>query len=116
LWTDASLTLAAPAILAVAGGWLFHLDRLGALFLALISGVAIVVQPDASHAMVAARTTTAAAARFTASRATIRNPRTPARRDGSRDGISPIRATSSSGACPAAEVRSEARTSRSNDS
>ena len=43
LWTDASLTLAAPAILAVAGGWAFHLDRLGALFLALISGVAIPV-------------------------------------------------------------------------
>ncbi|MCX6538755.1 MAG: proton-conducting transporter membrane subunit [Acidobacteria bacterium] len=43
LWTDASLTLEAPALLTVAGGWLFHLDRLGALFLALISGVAIPV-------------------------------------------------------------------------
>ena len=63
-----------------------------------------------------AMTTTAAAARFTASRATLRSPRTPARGDGSRDGISPIRATSSSGAGPAAEARSEARTSRSKDS
>lgn len=43
LWTDASLTIEAPALLAVAGGWLFHLDRLGALFLALISGVAVPV-------------------------------------------------------------------------
>jgi hydrogenase-4 component B len=43
LWTDASLTVDAPSLLAVAGGWLFHLDRLGALFLAVISGVAIPV-------------------------------------------------------------------------
>lgn len=43
LWADVSLTVEAPALLAVAGGWLCHLDRLGALFLALISGVAIPV-------------------------------------------------------------------------
>jgi len=43
LWTDASLTIEAPAVLAAAGGWLVHLDRLGALFLALVSGVAIPV-------------------------------------------------------------------------
>ncbi|MCX6551044.1 MAG: hydrogenase 4 subunit B, partial [Acidobacteria bacterium] len=35
------LTIDLPAILAPAGGLLFHLDRLGALFLAVIGGVAI---------------------------------------------------------------------------
>jgi hypothetical protein len=63
-----------------------------------------------------AMTTTAAAARFTATRAKRRSPRSPARGAGCLDGISPIRVTSSSGAGRAAEARNDARTSRSNDS
>jgi len=43
LWTSDSLALEAPDVLAVAGGLIFHLDRLGAVFLAIVSGVAIPV-------------------------------------------------------------------------
>jgi hypothetical protein len=63
-----------------------------------------------------ATTTTAAAARFTAARAARCSPPLPADGDGCRAGISPIRATRSSGACSSVEARSEARTSRSKDS
>ena len=41
LWGPDTLTIDVPGVLTVAGGLLFHLDRLGALFLAVISGVAI---------------------------------------------------------------------------
>jgi len=43
LWTGESLTLAAPGMIQAAGGLALHLDRLGAIFLAIISGVAIPV-------------------------------------------------------------------------
>jgi hydrogenase-4 component B len=43
LWGNQTLTLDAAGALAAAGGVLFHLDRLGAVFLAVISGAAIPV-------------------------------------------------------------------------